>query len=164
MALETHALVARGLKWLALQLFSAFAKMSRVTVTVTFIIVHVFCYGSGSSAVGTVTEFERWKTWKSLFDFQHYKQTIKGPGSDWLRAGRSGDQIQVGARFSASVQTGPGAHPGTGSFPRVKSGRGVTLTPQPFLVPWSRKSRAIPLLPLLAVRPVQSLSACTVQL
>ena len=31
----------------------------------------------------------------------------------------------------------------------------------PLLVPWSRKSRVIPLLPLWAVRPVQSLSACT---
>jgi len=40
----------------------------------------------------------------------------------------------------------------------------VTLTPHTLLVPWSRKSRAIPLLPLWAVRPVQSLSACTVQL
>jgi len=29
------------------------------------------------------------------------------------------------------------------------------------LVPWSRKSRVIPLLPLWAVWPVQSLSACT---
>jgi len=29
----------------------------------------------------------------------------------------------------------------------VKSGRGVKLTPHPLLVPWSRKSRAIPLLP-----------------
>jgi len=37
---------------------------------------------------------------------------------------------------------------GTGSFPRVKSGRGVTLTPHPLLVPWSWKGRAIPLLPL----------------
>ena len=46
------------------------------------------------------------------------------------------------ARFSAPVQTGPGAHPasctmGTGSCPEVKSGRGVTLTPHPLLVPWS---------------------------
>ena len=48
----------------------------------------------------------------------------------------------------------------TGSFPGVKSARGVTLTPHPLLVPWSRKGRAIPLLPLWAVRPVQSLSAC----
>ena len=73
-----------------------------------------------------------------------------------------------GARFSAPVQTDPGAHPasctmGTGSFPGVKSGRGVTLTPHPLLVPWSRMSRAIPLLPSWVVRPVHSLSACTVQ-
>jgi len=46
-------------------------------------------------------------------------------------------------------------------FPGGKSGRGVTLTPHPFLVPWSRKSRAIPLLLLRAVRSVQSLSAST---
>jgi hypothetical protein len=72
----------------------------------------------------------------------------------------------VGARFSAPVQTGPGAHPtscamGTVSFPGIKSSRGVTLTPHPLLVQWSRKGRAIPLLLLWAVRPVQSLSACT---
>ena len=58
----------------------------------------------------------------------------------------------MGARFSAPIQTGPGAHPasctmGTGSLPGVKSGQGVTLTPHPLLVPWSRMSRAIPLLP-----------------
>ena len=74
--------------------------------------------------------------------------------SDWLRAGQSGDRIPVGATFSVPVQTGPGVHPasctmGTGSFPGVKSGRGVTLTPHPILVPWSGKSRAIPLLPLM---------------
>jgi hypothetical protein len=71
-----------------------------------------------------------------------------------------------GARFSAPVLTGPGAHPasctmGTGSFPGVKSGRDVMLTPHHPLVPWSWKSRAVPLLLLWAVRPVQSLSACT---
>ena len=71
-----------------------------------------------------------------------------------------------GARFSVPVQTGPGAHPasctmGTGYFPGVKCGRGVTLTPHPLLVPWSLKGSAIPLLPLWAVRPVQGLSACT---
>jgi hypothetical protein len=46
-------------------------------------------------------------------------------------------------------------------FPGVKSGRGVILTPHSLLVPWSWKGRSIPLLPLWAVRPVQSLSACT---
>ena len=77
-----------------------------------------------------------------------------------------GFESRGGARFSAPVQTGPVAHPascttGTGSSPRVKSGRGVTLTPHPLRVPWSWKSRAIRLLPLWAVRPVQSLSVCT---
>jgi len=48
---------------------------------------------------------------------------------------------------------------GTESFPGVKSGRGVTLIRQLFLVLWSWKCRAIPLLPLWVVRPVQSLSA-----
>jgi hypothetical protein len=37
----------------------------------------------------------------------------------------------------------------------------VTLTPHPFLVPWSSKGRAIPLLPLWAERPLQCLRACT---
>ena len=41
----------------------------------------------------------------------------------------------------------------------VRSGLGVILTPHHLLVPWSRKSIVIPLLPLWAVRPVQSLSA-----
>jgi hypothetical protein len=77
--------------------------------------------------------------------------------------------MPVGARFSALVQTGPGAHPasctvGTGYFLGAKSGRDVTLTPHPLQVPWSWKSRAMPLPPLWAVRPVQSLSACTVEL
>ena len=67
--------------------------------------------------------------------------------SDWLLAGRSGDRIPVGSRFSAPVQTGPGAHPssctmGTGFFPRVKSGRGVTLTSHPLLVPLVMKEQS----------------------
>jgi hypothetical protein len=46
-----------------------------------------------------------------------------------------------GGRFSAPLQTGPGAHPvsctmGTGSFPEVKNDRGVKLTTHPLVVPW----------------------------
>jgi hypothetical protein len=62
--------------------------------------------------------------------------TCGGPGElsqhcDSLRAGRSGDRIQVWVRFTAPVQTGPGTHPafytmGPGSFPGVKRpGHGV---------------------------------------
>jgi hypothetical protein len=67
-----------------------------------------------------------------------------GPGSSvgiatGYRLDGSGDQLLVGARFSAPVQTGPGAHPascttGTRFFPGVESGRGVTMTPHPLLV------------------------------
>jgi hypothetical protein len=60
-----------------------------------------------------------------------------------LRAGRSGDRIPVEAKFSAPVQTGPGAQLasctlGTGSFPGVERGRGVTLIPHLLLVPRSK--------------------------
>jgi hypothetical protein len=64
-----------------------------------------------------------------------------GPGSSVGMTGYGldgpGIESQWGARFSAPVQTGPGAHPasstmGTGSFPGVESGRGVTLILTPF--------------------------------
>jgi len=69
--------------------------------------------------------------------------------SEWRRAGRSGIESQWGRNFPP-VQTGSGAHAasckmGTGSFPRVKCGRGVLLTTHPLLLPRSWKSRAIPL-------------------
>ena len=56
--------------------------------------------------------------------FVYYPERV-GRHSDSLRAERSGDRIAVGARFSAPVQTGPGAQAapytvGTGSFPGVK--------------------------------------------
>ena len=104
---------------------------------------------------------------KETFKYLRFSEPCCGPGIPTeLRAGRSRDRLPVGVRFSAPVQTGPGAHPTsctmcTGSFPEVKSGRGVTLTPHPLLVPWSRKSSAIHLLLLWALRHVQSLSACT---
>jgi hypothetical protein len=76
------------------------------------------------------THIGQWAGWRSRY-------------SDWLRAGRSGDRIPVGARFSAPVQTGPEAHPasctmGTGSFPGARCGRGVTVTPHPLIVPRSK--------------------------
>jgi hypothetical protein len=58
----------------------------------------------------------------------------------WLRAGRSGNRIPVGAKFFAQVQTGPGAQPvsctmGTGSFPGRKAARAWCWPPTPF---WGR--------------------------
>ena len=66
-----------------------------------------------------------------------------------LRAGRSGIESRWGRDFPP-VQTGPGAllascKMGTVSFLGVKYGRGVLLTTHPLLVPWSWKSRAIPI-------------------
>jgi hypothetical protein len=46
-------------------------------------------------------------------------------------------------------------------FPGGKERPGPDADLSPLLVPWSRKSRAISLLPLWAVQPVQILSACT---
>jgi hypothetical protein len=78
-------------------------------------------------------------------NIENVKFTNAGPGSSAGIAtgyGLDGPGIESwwGARFSAPVQTGPGAHPAsctmaTGSFPGVKSGRGLTLTPHPLLVP-----------------------------
>ena len=56
--------------------------------------------------------------------------------SDWLRAGRSGNQILVEAKFSAPAQTGPGSHPvsctiGTVSFSGVKERPGRDSDPSP---------------------------------
>jgi len=70
------------------------------------------------------------------------------------------------ARFSAPVPTGSGAHPasctmGTGSFPGGKERPGRDADPSPPSSAVAHESRAIPLLPLWAVQPVQSLSACT---
>ena len=71
-----------------------------------------------------------------IVNFIRLLKNLRRPGqlsrySDSLRAGRSGDRIPVVARFSAPVQTSPGAYPfsctmGTGSFSGVKRpGRGA---------------------------------------
>ena len=74
--------------------------------------------------------------------FQAYKGCRDSSVGIGTRYWLDGPRIKSwwGARLSAPVQTDPAAHPasctiGTGSFPGVKSGRGVTLTPHPLLVP-----------------------------
>jgi hypothetical protein len=119
-------------------------------------------------SASTDNKMEKWKTHISKYYLCNY---WTGPGSSvGIATGYGLDGLGIeswwGWDFPHLSQTDPGAHPasctmGTGSFPRVKSGRGVTLTPHPLLVPWSRKGRAIPILPLWAVQPVQSLSART---
>jgi len=77
--------------------------------------------------------------------------------SDSLRAGRSGDRIPVGVRYSARLQTGPGAHTasytmGTGYFPGVKRpGRGVDH-PSPYLAPMLKKEYSYTSTPPLGLR------------
>jgi len=85
-----------------------------------------------------------------LIQCQVYGQVVDRVVGIATRYGLDGPGIEYrcGSRFSATVQTGPGPHPayctmGTGSFQGVNSGRCVTLTPHPLLVPWSRKSRAM---------------------
>ena len=79
---------------------------------------------------------------------QEVKQRYSSPLSLTLSLDEV-DRIPVGARFSARPDR-PWCPPsllGAGSFPGVKSGRGVTLTTPPLLAPRSWKSRAIPLPP-----------------
>jgi len=82
--------------------------------------------------------------------FEVNTRALCGPGSSVGIANEldgPGSNPWWGRNFPP-VQTGRGVHPasckmGTGSFPGVKSGRGVLLTTHPLLVSWSRKSRAI---------------------
>jgi len=81
---------------------------------------------------------------------------MDGPGIESLW-GRDFPHLSIPALGPTQppVQLVPGLSRG------LKSGRGVTLTPLPLPVSWSRKGRATPLLPLWAVGTVQILSACT---
>jgi len=86
--------------------------------------------------------------------------------ADWLWAGRSGDRILVGARFSAPVQTGPGAHPtsctmGTGSFLGLKEWPGRDADPSPPSSAVVMKEQSYTSTPLWVVQPVKSLSVGT---
>ena len=85
---------------------------TRLSVTEIFYVIVLLHSGGPGSVVGIATGYGR-----------------DGPGIE----------SRQGTRFSAPVQTVPGAHTasctmGAGSFPGVKSGRGVTLTPYPLLV------------------------------
>jgi len=97
------------------------------------------CGGGGCSVVGIATEYTGW--------------TVRGSNPSGGEIIRTSPDRPWGPPASCTI--------GTGSFPGVKSDWGVTLTRHPLLMPWSRKSRAIPLLPLWVVRPVQSLSPGT---
>ena len=120
---STHNLLIYALSF---SVYSPLARFFLLTITSAYFIISY-----GHVILGS-----------SLFDlrlpFQCPRQL--SPYNDWLRVGRSGNRVHVEARFSAPVQTGLGAHPasctmGTRSFPGVKSGRGVTLTPHHLLVP-----------------------------
>ena len=125
------------------------------------------------------------KAWKRHFlldilsfsFWTHIPRSIKHlkitKNSYWICGQGSVVGIATGYRLD-----GPGSNPGGGEifrtcpdrpwgppsllyngyqvFPGVKSRRGVMLTPHRLLVPWSWKDRAIPLLPLWAVQPVQT--------
>ena len=94
-----------------------------------------------------------WASWRSRY-------------RDWLWTGRSGDRIPVRGEIFRTCPDRPWSPPsllynGYRVFPGCKERLGLTLIPHPLLVSWSRKSTAIPLFLLRAVRPVQGLSACT---
>jgi len=60
-------------------------------------------------------------------------RTAKG---DWLRAGRSGDQIPMGRRFFTPIQTGPGTHPASCTWvPVLFPGGEAALTTHPCVAP-----------------------------
>jgi hypothetical protein len=112
-----------------------------------------------------------WPVSQDCLEFNHILYINSGPGSvvgiaTGYRLDGSGIESRCGRGFphlsrQALRPTQASCMTGTGPFPGVKSGRDVTLSPHPLLVQWSWKSRAITLLPLWAVRPVQRLSACT---
>ena len=85
--------------------------------------------------------------------------------SDWLGLDGPGIESRWGRDFAhlSRPALGPTQRPVQGYrvFSGSKERPGRNVDSSPLLVPWSRKSRAIPLLPLWAVQPVQNHSTCT---
>ena len=126
--------------WLAFRLFVNFAiDISKRTPFTTFWLDMFISNAYAMCVVGISTGYgldgpgieSRWER-----DFLHLSRTALGP-------------------TRSPVQWVTCLSPG------VKSGRIMTLTPHSLLAPWSRKARAVTLIPLWTVRPKQSLSACT---
>jgi len=82
--------------------------------------------------------------------------------SDWLRGWKVRGSNPGGGDIFRTCPERPWIPPsllynGYRLFSGGKERPGRDADPSPILVPWSKKSSIIPLLPLLAVRPVQSL-------
>ena len=87
-----------------------------------------------------------------FFEWAGIVQSVERFATGWTVRGSN----PGGARFSAPVQTGPGAHPasytmGIGSFPG-ESGRGVAWTTHHHLAPWLRKEQSYTSTPPLGLR------------
>ena len=89
-------------------------------------------------------------------------QSVQRLATDWTVRGSNPGGGEI-FRTCPDRPWGPNSllYNGYRVFPRDKERLGRDADPSHLLVPWSRKSTAIPVLPLWTVRPVQSLSAYT---
>jgi len=104
------------------------------------------------------------------FSFSYYQhETLKFHILTLLFTGYGLDGPGIESRWGEIFRTYPDRpwsphsllYNGYRVFLGSKERPGRDADPSPLLVPWSWKNRAIPLFPLWAVRPLQSLSACT---
>jgi hypothetical protein len=105
----------------------------------------------------------------SLIYSAYYSSTCRPGSSVSIATGQGLDGPGIESRWGRDFPhpSNPGlgpTQPPVKWVPGLSRGteqRGRDADPSPLLATWSRKSTAVPLLPLWAVRPVQSLSACT---